>query len=140
MYTERTLLMELTSAQMTAAVESNLGIPVGQETNHSRSVTGEPYVVLSSGGEWAEGGQCPAWHPTKDHALKAYLDAVETYLNPGRHFVDPKSNGVLYWRTVPELAERSFLEHEGGGHWREVTLYSIYSRLLISNKRVLEAA
>lgn len=125
-----------TPENMKSWANDYIGLPVGASTEGRLSVTGEPYLIMCPTGEWGEGASCPSWHPTEDAAWSTYLDTIRAYAKsvPG---------GVLYWRTPPEITKRKLLEKTpwlSDGEWHEVTLYTVYSRLLVSNKRVLEAA
>lgn len=116
------------SEDLKAQVESILGLPVGPSTETFKAVTGEPYVTLCSGGAKKEGGSVPAWYATHDLARDAYLRTV-------RQYGDAQGRGVLYWRTPPEMDSvtvQAVDEHQTKEH---VTLYSVYSRLLISDKK-----
>ena len=121
-------------------IESRLGFLVGEPTETAFAVTGEPYVPLCSGGINQGGGPVPAWYATPDLASDAWLEAVERYaakVTGGEHTCAP----VMYWRSPPDIDQRTVYEIVPPGHSQEpgttlerVTLYNVYSRLLISDK------
>jgi hypothetical protein len=82
--------------ELKAFMESE--IEVGESTKHSLSVTGEPYVVLTSGGIKPEGLSWPMrWHDTIEQALEDFRAEFLKYKAsvPG---------GKLYWRwPQPEI-------------------------------------
>jgi hypothetical protein len=89
------------------------GLEVGTSTSEHLSVTGEPYVVLASGGIKAEGMPHPQWYASPDEAIEAFMKAFSSYK-------DSVPGGKLYWRNPPKLK---------GSSGR----FTVSSRLLISN-------
>ena len=90
------------------------GMEVGPPTDHRLSVTGEPYVVLASGGIKPEGMPYPQRCASRGEAIRSFLSEFRKYkASVGR-------GGRLYWRWPPET-----IRHREG----EV---SVSARLLIS--------
>lgn len=97
--------------------------PVGQSTDTSRSVTGEPYVVIGAqkngvpkiAGTRDEGSD-GEWAFDEETACMQAAACFETYAD-GR-------SGVLYWRTEPILES-------------EKNRCVVYMRCLISDKPAL---
>jgi hypothetical protein len=77
--------------------------------------TGEPYIVICSGGEKKEGGCPPLLCRDKETAIRLWHEAILIY-GFGRRWQN------LYWREKPHI-ETVY------GDW-----YYVYSRLLISDK------
>src|SRR5262245_12362573 len=89
--------------------------------DNSKSATGEYYTIITSGGVQREGG-APEFFPTEAEAIDKWLAAVLAY--------GESRTGTLYWRTEPEL-EAGTDQDEGRG-------YTVYSRLLISARPVIQ--
>lgn len=124
------------------AIEDEFQLPVGESTEEAKAVTGEPYVTLCSGGVKDEGALFPAWYPTPEQARKAYRKAFIEYgisgVSDSNRYATPNR---LYWRTPPEMYQRTVYEVvplRHGTRLEEVTLYSVWSRLLISSKPRME--
>lgn len=101
--------------------EEIIGLPVGTPTQTNLSVTGEPYVILTSGGIKAEGGPYPTRPNTRGEAVMQYLASVKVFA--------AGQTGKLYWRVPPSLHY-----DDSWGCWQA------YSRLLISDTPIQEAA
>lgn len=113
---------------------------VGSPTAQSVSVTGESYVVVVSGGLVTEGDRLPALYSNPDLAIAAWLQAARDYA----HAANGKS---LYWRICPELTSFNVIEcdENGDNKWpadlKKALVrryYQVYSRMLVSDKPVLE--
>lgn len=87
--------------------------PVGQPTSSSRSVTGEPYVTVVSGGIKEEGMDYPLVCSSEEAAIRHFKDAINAYA------ADKK--GAIYWR------QRPFPKNIKG-------YFTVYSRVLISDR------
>ena len=85
--------------------------------NNYQAATGEPYVVIVSGGVKEEGCPVVCWCSSEDHAIRLWRDAINEYAK--------EKSGVLYWRTPPQLDRRKIARDY---------FYVVYSRLLISDK------
>jgi hypothetical protein len=96
--------------------------------------TGEPYVVICSGGMKEEGQHTPALCSSAELAVKLWFEAAMEYARSiavlGRY--------TLYWRIVPELNNYSILPATSAEWSKEQrdamisTVWMVYSRLLIS--------
>ena len=115
------------SEHLKKEVERLLGFPVGEPTAHRLSVTGEPYVTMTSGGVKAEGDHVAAVAFTPEKAWQMFLSEIFRYKQPLGDY-------VLYWRRPPDLD--SWVMGEPFDRV-EVTVYSYSARLLISDKPVL---
>lgn len=83
-----------------------------------RGPTGEPFVVIASGGGKPEGEPFPQWYDHEDEAIGAWAKSVRDYANgKGR---------CLYWRQAPEMT----IGYGGSS----VPRLSVYARLLVSDK------
>lgn len=107
-------MIEATAESLKAEIEKLF--PVGQPTSMYLSVTGEPYVEITSAGRHEEGVADIKRFSTGEAAYSGALTAFTQY-------AEGKS-GVLYWRATPEI-ER----YQGG--------FAFYMRCLISDKPVL---
>ena len=85
--------------------------------NNYWAATGEPYVVIVSGGIKEEGCPVVCLCSSEAHAIRLWRDAVNEYAK--------EKSGVLYWRTPPQLERRKIARD---------FFYVVYSRLLISDK------
>lgn len=90
------------------------------------SQTGEPYIILVSGGIKQDGDRFPVLCATVDIAVFLWLVAA-TYYCEGKL-------GTLYWRVRPEL--NSVLVTLNG---RIEERHVIYSRLLVSEKPMVNS-
>jgi hypothetical protein len=119
----------MTLEEARAKLEARFKIgPIG---NGPIAPTGERYVEIRGGGSPREGEPCPVLCSSEQMAIKQWLLAVEEYA--------AGKSGTLYWRIVPELGDQedgSGWQHGPADVWK---LYSVYSRLLISDKRVINA-
>ena len=100
---------------------------IGESTDHARSVTGEPYVVIGVQADepipkiigTVEEGRKRELSFDEETACWSALAAFEEYAL--------ERKGVLYWRTKPDL------------RWNE-GLCTVYMRCLISDKPAISAA
>ena len=115
---EVTYCPELIKAKKELEFSFNIG-PIG---NSSVSPTGEPYVEICSGGIRKEYEEIPAWFSFPKLAVEFWKRAVTEYTDG----VVESENKTIYWRVFPELCEWPVISVR--------TLYSVYSRLLISSK------
>lgn len=112
--------------------------------NYALAPTGEPYVAVCSGGIKPEAELTPAVGLTEESALKLLIAAWNEY-------ADGKS-GTLYWRILPEIGSLAYFgegvfaadavgrtDQERKDFYRHV-FWKAYSRLLISNKPVIQQA
>ena len=100
--------------------------------------TGERYIVLSNDGVVAEAtSRDETGDADPEVAVRRWLAHLHAYAEA----VDPQGKGVLYWRVKPELERQDYslnvvtLEKTHFASPR----YHVYSRLLISDKPVIEA-
>lgn len=121
---------------MKQAIERDLKIPVGLPTSRVASVTGEGYVILTSGGIKAEGEIVPAFALTEEKSWQMFRREVAKYFlrvtksSPGGFY--------LYWRAPPEISSFS-MWMDGFDEKEEHTAYSCRARLLISSKPTIDA-
>lgn len=101
---------------------------VRHETQAARlAPTGEPYTVVVSGGDCADGEHRPILCATPEIAVRFWLRAAHDHAEG--------KTGTLYWRVRPVL--ESATVSQGADAPR--TVYSVYSRLLISDRPELTA-
>ena len=102
--------------------------------------TGEPYVSLVSGGIKAEGERLPAYFSTPERAIVAWYDSALRYAQHGN---------VLYWRELPSLESQQYAPVDADGEFAKdtdlrkmmtITVYTVYSRLLVSDKPIIQPA
>jgi hypothetical protein len=96
--------------------------------------TGEPYVIITSGGQKEEGEAFPAVCRDEETAVRLWLEAVHAYAKPllAYHLRDGKPR--LYWRTYPEMKRfHMTIADERQTHREAGVWYTVYSRLLISS-------
>jgi len=133
----------MTLAEAVAAFEKDFAVSdeaglvddkLPERRDMSRAPTGEPYVVMTSGGPKAEGDRMPAWFATEDLAAEAWLTQMWRYS-------DGRGGKVLFWRERPELAQGEFVAIDQAGMMNDprtraditLRLFAVYSRLLVSN-------
>lgn len=112
--------------------------PVGEPTEGYRSVTGEPYVTLTSGGIKEEGGAFKVW--TAD-----LLKAAELFLYEFERYAKDKSSltHTMYWRRKPTVCTRTHVIEAtplNGGQRLTVTDSAISARFAITDKPPLSEA
>ncbi len=104
--------------------------------------TGEPYVTMMPGGVNPEGQQASAICRSPEIAVQLWLDAAERYL--ADRMIKADGDLRLYWRIRPELNEvmlyAIFKYPPHPDITTELTWYTVYSRLLISDRPVKDAA
>lgn len=98
----------------------------GEPTNIYRSVTGEPYIVLTSGGIKMEGAPFGRFYETEQDAIEAFKAQFSFYCSYKNCYLNNKDKFKLYWRWKPELKENNG--------------FMVMARLLISDKSALEVA
>ncbi len=103
--------------------------------------TGEPYVTMTPGGEKHEGGYSAAMCRSPEIAAQLWSDAVQRYCCNVISAADGRSDRLhLYWRMRPEVESDIFYTTTKDPPHPDVTightLYTVYSRLLISDKPV----
>lgn len=115
----------ITVGALTDHIESRFS--VGTPTDHSRSVTGEPYVVIGMqvGKPLFDGiiEECEPreWSFDEETACFAALSCFNEYAN--------KRKGRLFWRVRPHLEWNDKLDG-----------CTVYMRLLISDRPIIEVA
>ena len=113
--------------------------------------TGEPYVIVVTGGIKEEGEPHPVLCSTPEQAVKLWLDAVTEYGQRPINESTTHTHGYvpiggkrwmpLYWRARPEMNEIDYAECGVPKYLNPVQRrYVVYSRLLISDKPVIEQA
>lgn len=117
-----------------AHVESRFTI--GPDGVTSRAPTGELYVEVCTGGTKDEGERRPCWCLTPELAVEFWSAAVWKYA--GLHGPD-QDRKTLYWRIRPEL-ESLIVPSGHPAIVPDMKLWSVYSRLLISNKPAISSA
>ena len=126
-----------TDAALKESIEKEFGLSIGEPTKTHLAITGEFYVTLCSGGVKPEGEMVPAWYPTPDMAREAYRRAFIEY---GISVEEGVRLNKLYWRTAPDMYERTVHEVGYHGELEQFVLYNVWSRLLISSKEAQEQA
>lgn len=113
-----------------------------EQGNYHQAATGEPYVVVVSGGLADEAERIPVLCATPEIAIRLWFQAMFDH-TIGR------IGQTMYWRTAPELDESYFLAVEPDGSSsldREMRAmltrkyYTVYSRLLVSDKPRIQPA
>ena len=126
-------------------IERALGMDCGESTDHSRSVTNEPYIEFTSFGVFDNKG-FGGWISSKEKAFEMLKREIAIYAWPKSFLTDerglwyPGPFGKVYWRTLPELQEFKFVDADPAS-WKANdthTGYNFYARLLVSDKPVLE--
>jgi hypothetical protein len=117
---------------------------MGPQGNYRYAATGEEYVQVSTGGLQKEGRRGPGYYSTPAGAVRAWRDAVLKYAKLCDSQISSKT---LYWRNPPELDSQDYISVEGSTSndkaYREactITLWRVYSRLLISDKPQIQPA
>ncbi len=105
--------------------------------------TGESYITMMSGGRKPEGGDSPAICRTPEMAAQLWRDAVQRYYCDQVGAAEGRSDQLhLYWLKRPESSERRLYTIYKDPPNADITMgetwYTVYSRLLISDKPVKE--
>ncbi len=102
--------------------------PLGVPTNLYCSITGDQYIVLTSGGISAYG----------EHKVLAtdIETAAELFISEFYKYSKDKV-GVLYWRRIPSLYER---EHFDALEKKTIKYYSVTARFIITDKPALASS
>jgi hypothetical protein len=104
--------------------------------DNAHAPTGEPYVIIVCGGLKEEGADCPAFATTPQRAIEMWAEAIARHAQPFHR----NASARLYWRTRPALDSELYLPvgitDPAGG----LTLWQVYSRLLISDKPIIQSA
>lgn len=95
------------------------------------SPTREQFDILRSGGLAKEGDCAPI-------VCCDALTAVRFWKSAALEYASTRA-GTLYWRTTPEMSKVEFHASILGDEF-DMTWYSVYSRLLISDKPRIDAA
>lgn len=105
-----------------AIAAAALNEPVVMQAPIGKALTGELYVVMTSGGAAPEGEEFPerGYFATPKEAIDAWLDEMRKYR-------DSVPGGKLYWRQLPEVETQDYSK------WR------VCSRVLISAAPVAAA-
>ena len=89
--------------------------------------TGEPYTVIVSGGIKEQARRFPIWCSNITFAVNLWRKAIDDYADV--------EDGMLYWRNKPSLCTLAIKDKE-----QTTRLYTVYSRLLISDRPEIQAA
>lgn len=96
-----------------------------EEGDCALAPTGEPYEALVLGGVKLEGENTLCVARTAEVAIRVFKWTLQEYAKG-------KWNGTLYWRARPDLDSTVM--------WPNGTTWSVYSRLIISDKPVIRQA
>jgi hypothetical protein len=124
--------------ELIAAMELPFG--VGEPTNGSLSVTGEPYVALCCGGIKREGERIGVYCTYEAKAVEFFYREWEAYWRDLFH--GSWADWKLYWRQKPELRARVVYDktrmYQAEPLYDATTLYTVTARLLVSDKPPLQ--
>lgn len=137
----------MTLAEAVAAFERDFAVSdeaglvdekLPERRDMSRAPTGEPYIILASGGLKAEGDRMPGWFATEDLAAEAWLTQAWRYADG---ILETGVKGSpLFWRERPTLLTGEFVALDQAAMMNdprtrsEITLrlFAVYSRLVVS--------
>lgn len=123
-----------------AVAELERGFAPEDGPAYSTGPTGEPYVIIVSGGKKTEGESAACLCFTQEKAIELWLDAAKKYVARVRS--DRVGLLPLFWRVRPEIDSSEVHmpdPSQEGVPLKPRTVWLVYSRLLIPAEQAVAA-
>lgn len=104
-----------------------------EDGDNAESATGEPYIVITTGGPKVEGQSPGAFATDSARAINMWRQEIERYA--------AARAGILYWRIRPIIESETYVPKDDPDVVGfELEVWQVYSRLLISAAPVIQPA